>query len=43
MLFANSIVVLGLDVSVYPEDMDCLKSDLSVEVSWSYAGERNES
>lgn len=33
--------MLDLSVFVYPQDMDCLKLDLSVEVSWSYAGEGN--
>lgn len=30
-------------ISVYPEDMKCLKLDLSVEASWTYSREGNES
>lgn len=35
--------MLGLNVFFYLEDMDFLKLDLSVETSWNYAGEGNQS
>lgn len=35
--------MLGLDVFFYLEDIDFLKLNLSVEKSWNYAGEGNES
>lgn len=30
--------MLGLDIFIEPDNMDCLKLHLSVEVSWNYTG-----